>query len=91
MEIEPILLQSGITESIVSYFHSRTKNKHMSILKVYKASVFGIPSIEEGIKVNVTLKENNPFGEDSIHHAQYTIDLAKIRQKRINLLINKTS
>ena len=85
MEIEPILLQSGITESIVSYFHSRTKNKHMSILKVYKANVFGIPSIEEGIKVNVTLKENN-----SIHHAQYTIDLAKIRQKRINLLINKT-
>ena len=91
MEIEPILLQSGITESIVSYFHSRTKNKHMSILKVYKANVFGIPSIEEGIKVNVTLKENNPFGEDSIHHAQYTIDLVKIRQKRINLLINKTS
>ena len=91
MEIDPILLQSGITESIVSYFHSRTKNKHMSIVIVYKANVFGIPSIEEGIKVNVTLKENNPFGEDSIHHAQYTIDLAKIRQKRINLLINKTS
>ena len=86
MEIEPILLQSGITESIVSYFHSRTKNKHMTIVKVYKANVFGIPSIEEGIKINVTLKDNL-----NIRHAQYTIDLAKIRQKRINLLINKTS
>ena len=86
MEIEPILLQSGITESIVSYFHSRTKNKHMSIVKVYKANVFGIPSIEEGIKVDVTLKDNL-----NIRHVQYTIDLAKIRQKRINLLINKTS
>ena len=87
MEIEPILLHSGITESIVSYFHSRTKNKHMSIVKVYKATGFSLLSSgEEGIKVNVILKEN-----DSIHHAQYTIDLAKIRQKRINLLINKTS
>ena len=86
MEIEPILLQSGITESIVSYFHSRTKNKHMTIVKVYKANVFGIPSIEEGIKINVTLKDNL-----NIRHAQYTIDLAKIRQKIINLLINKTS
>ena len=86
MEIEPILLQSGITESIVSYFHSRTKNKHMTIVKVYKANVFGIPSIEEGIKINVTLKDNL-----NIRHAQYTSDLAKIRQKIINLLINKTS
>lgn len=89
MEIEPILLQSGITESIVSYFHSRTNNKHMSIVKVYKATGFSLLSDgQEGIKVNVTLKVNEPFGEDLIHHVQYTIDLAKIRQKRLNLLIN---
>ena len=87
MEIEPILLQSGITESIVSYFHSRTKNKHMSIIKVYKATGFSLLSDgQEGIKINVTLKDNL-----NIRHAQYTIDLAKIRQKIINLLINKTS
>ncbi len=87
MEIEPILLQSGITESIVSYFHSRTKNKHLSIIKVYKAATYkGEEHI--GIKVNVTLKEEDPFGEGSIHHAQYTIDLAKIRNKRLNLLLN---
>jgi O-phosphoseryl-tRNA(Cys) synthetase len=61
----------------------------MTIVKVYKADVFGIPSnVEEGIKVNITLKENVPFGEDIIHHAQYTIDVAKIRQKRLNLLLN---
>jgi len=89
MEIQPILLQHGITENIVNFFHSRTKNMHMTIVKVYKADVFGIPSnVEEGIKVNITLKENVPFGEDIIHHAQYTIDVAKIRQKRLNLLLN---
>lgn len=89
MEIEPILLQHGITENIVNFFHSRTKNMHMTIVKVYKADVFGIPSNgEEGIKVNISLKENVPFGEDIIHHVQYTIDVAKIRQKRLNLLLN---
>jgi len=61
----------------------------MSIIKVYKATGFSLLSDgQEGIKVNVTLKDNKSFG---IHHVQYTIDLAKIRQKRINLLINKTS
>lgn len=89
MEIQPILLQHGITENIVNFFHSRTKNMHMTIVKVYKADVFGIPSNgQEGIKVNVTLKENEPFGEDSIRHVQYTIDVAKIRQKRLNILLN---
>lgn len=89
MEIEPILLQHGITENIINFFHSRTNNKHMTIVKVYKAVVFGIPSNgEEGIKVNITLNENVPFGEDIIHHVQYTIDVAKIRQKRLNLLLN---
>lgn len=89
MEIEPILLQSGITESIVSYFHNRTKNKHMTIVRVYKATGFSLISDgQEGIKVNITLKEEDPFGEGSIHHAQYTIDIAKIRNKRLNLLLN---
>jgi hypothetical protein len=59
----------------------------MSIVKVYKATGFSLLSDgQEGIKVNVTLKDNL-----NIRQAQYTIDLAKIRQKRINLLINKTS
>jgi hypothetical protein len=88
MEIEPILLQYGITENIINFFHSRTKNSNMTIVKVYKASGFSLlMDGQEGIKVDVTLKQNQPFGEDIIRHAQYTIDLAKIRQKRLNLLL----
>jgi|LauGreDrversion4_2_1035121.scaffolds.fasta_scaffold595582_3 hypothetical protein len=88
MEIEPTLLQYGITEFIINFFHSRTKNSHMTIVKVYKATDFSLlMDGQEGIRVNVTLKENQPFGEDIIHHAQYTIDVAKIRQKRLNLLL----
>jgi hypothetical protein len=89
MEIDKELQQQGITESIVNFFHGRTKNSHMTITKVYKVTGFSLLSDgQEGIKVNVTLIENVPFGEDNIHHAQYTIDLAKIRQKRLNLLLN---
>ena len=94
MEIEPILLQSGITESIVSFFHSRTNNKHMTIVKVSKpvhSLIYNITDPESGIRVDLTLKENVPFGKDITHYVQYTIDVAKIRQKIINLLINKTS
>ena len=89
MEIDRELQQQGITESIVNFFHDRTKNSYMTISKVYKVTGFSLLSDgQEGIKVNVTLIENVPFGEDNIHHAQYTIDLAKIRQKRLNLLLN---
>lgn len=89
MEIDTELQQKGITENIINFFHSRTKISYMTITKVYKVTGFSLLSDgQEGIKVNVTLKENVPFGEDNIHHAQYTIDLAKIRQKRINLLLN---
>lgn len=85
MEIDKELQKQGITESIVNFFHGRTKNSHMKITKVYKVTDFSLLSDgQEGIKVNVTLKANN-----MTHHAQYTIDLAKIRQKRINLLLNK--
>ena len=84
MEIDTELRQKGITENIINFFHSRTKNSYMQITKVYKVTGFSLLSDgQEGIKVNVTLKDNN-----ITHHAQYTIDLAKIRQKRINLLIN---
>lgn len=82
MEIDDILRKQGITESIINYFHSKTKNSHMIIIKAYVANTYkGEEHI--GIKVNVTLKDNL-----NIRHAQYTIDLAKIRQKRINLLLN---
>ena len=82
MEIDKELQQQGITESIVNFFHGRTKNSHMTITKVYKATTYKGEELT-GVKVNVTLKANN-----MTHHAQYTINLAEIRQKKINLLLN---
>ena len=83
MEIEPILLQSGLTESIINFFHSRTNNKNYTIISVRKVSGFRIhkDDTSNGIKVCITL-EGNKFVE-------YTIDVAKIRQKKLNILLNK--
>lgn len=87
MEIDIKLKEKGITENILNYFHSRTNNRHMTIVRAYDAVTYKGEEIT-GIKVNVTLKQYEPFGEDIIRHAQYTIDIAEIRQKRLNLLLN---
>ena len=89
MEIDIKLKEKGITENILNFFHSKTNNSHMTIVRAYKATDFSLlMDGQEGIRVNVTLKQSEPFGEDIIRHAQYTIDIAKIRQKRLNLLLN---
>ena len=88
MDIDIKLKEKGITENILNYFHSRTNNRHMTIVRAFDAVTYKGEEIT-GIKVNVTLKQSEPFGEDIIRHAQYTIDIAKIREKRLNLLLNK--
>lgn len=81
MEIDIKLQQQGITENIINFFHSRTNNSHMTIIKAYPAVTYKGEE-NAGVKINVTLQCHG-----IIQHAQYTIDLAKIRQKRLNLLL----
>ena len=85
MQIEPILLQNGLTESIINFFHSRTNNKHYTIISVRNASGFRIDDTSNGIKVCITLKND----KGNKHYVEYTIDVTKIRQKKLNILLNK--
>ena len=82
MEVSESLLSTGINQSILEFFHSRTNNKDMIIVKASKSS-----SSTEGqnIRVLITLKSV----DDRISCVEYTMNLAKIRQKRINLLLIK--
>jgi hypothetical protein len=82
MEIDIKLQEQGITENILNYFHSRTNNSHMTIIKAYPTVTYKGEE-NAGVKVNVTLQSQHAI----ISHAQYTIDIAKIRQKRLNLLL----
>ena len=82
MEVSESLLSTGINESILEFFHSRTNNKDMTIIKASKSS-----SSKEGqdIRVLITLKSVDGY----LSCVEYTMNLAKIRQKRINLLLIK--
>ena len=82
MEVSESLLSTGINQSILEFFHSRTNNKDMTIIKASKSS-----SSKEGqdIRVLITLKSVDGY----LSCVEYTMNLAKIRQKRINLLLIK--
>lgn len=82
MEVSESLLSTGINQSILEFFHSRTNNKDMTIVKATKSS-----SSTEGqnIRVLITLKSVDGY----LSCVEYTMNLAKIRQKIINLLLIK--
>lgn len=82
MEISESLLSIGINQSILEFFHSRTNNKHMTIIKASR-SLHSIDDPE--IRVLITLKSIDGY----ISSVEYTMNVAKIRQKKINLVLNK--
>lgn len=82
MEVSESLLSTGINESILEFFHSRTNNKDMTIIKASKSSS---STKDQNIRVLITLKSVDGY----LSCVEYTMNLAKIRQKRINLLLIK--
>jgi hypothetical protein len=82
MEVSESLLSTGINESILEFFHSRTNNKDMTIIKASKSSS---STEDQNIRVLITLKSVDGY----LSCVEYTMNLAKIRQKRINLLLIK--
>ena len=100
MQISDELKQLGINESIIEYFHNRTRNKHLKVTSVRKAHNITYNKTEpvDGIKVTVRLedwilakKDNNDIPLSNSHpavkYAEYTINIAKIRNKKLNLLL----
>ena len=67
MEISKELLDMGLTEERVLFYHSRTDS-------------------QDGVKVILVL--GSELRELSSGVLQYIIDVAKIRQKRLNILLN---
>lgn len=84
MQISDELKQLGINESIIEYFHNRTRNKHLKVTSVRKAINYSKTEPVDGVKVTVRLELNH-----IVKYAEYTINIAKIRNKKLNLLLNK--
>jgi hypothetical protein len=83
MKIDKELLELGITESILEIFHSNTNNKEYTIISA-KKSAWNYGSRDGNVVVNLELK--TAYG--TTKSVQYNINLAKIRQKQINRILN---
>ena len=77
MEISKELLDMGLTEELLLFYHSRTANSDLTIKSAYISKYD--PYSQDGVKVILVL------GSGVL---QYIIDVAKIRQKRLNILLN---
>lgn len=85
MQISDELKKLGINESIVEYFHNRTRNKHLKVTNVKKAnSIYNKTETVDDVKVTVKLELNH-----TVKYAEYNINIAKIRNKKLNQILNK--
>lgn len=76
MKLNDKLIQEGFTESIIQFAHSRTKLKHIGIKSAF---LFGRNNDNHVVKLNLV--------DGRI--VCYEINLANIRQKKLNLFLSK--
>ena len=87
MEISKELLDMGLTEELLLFYHSRTANSDLTIKSAYISKYD--PYSQDGVKVILVLgSELRELRELSSGLLQYVINVAKIRQKRLNILLN---
>lgn len=81
MEISKELLDMGLTEELLLFYHNRTANSRYCIKKVYIRKSLNDIIWDGSGGVKVFLVTDGGL-------LQYIIDVAKIRQKRLNILLN---
>lgn len=84
MEISKELLDMGLTEELLLFYHSRTANSDLTIKSAYISKYD--PYSQDGVKVILVL--GSELRELSSGVLQYIIDVARIRQKRLNIILN---
>jgi len=77
IDISEELLRMGLTESLLLFYHSRTSNAGYGIKRVF---VRKMNRLSENGSVRVTVETDGGVIE-------YTMDIAKIRDKRLNILL----
>ena len=76
MKLNDKLIQEGFTEAIIQFAHNRTKLKHIGIKSAF---LFGKNNDNHVVKLNLV--------DGRI--VCYEINLANIRQKKLNLFLSK--
>ena len=76
IDISKELLDMGLTEELLLFYHSRTANSDLTIKSAY---ISKYDPYSQDVKVILVV------GSGLL---QYVINVAKIRQKRLNILLN---
>ncbi len=85
IQIENNLFEMGLTEELLLFFHSRTANRDKKISKAF-AERYSWPKYPKPMPGGpIVFKVNFEGGGE----AEYTLEVAKVRQKRLNLLLMK--
>ena len=90
MKIDDILIKLGISDGIIEFVHSRSKNSEFPIISaeysINNKYTRYLESMEGSILVHIVLDTSGSYDPKN-NILEYTINVAKIRQKRINLLL----
>ena len=89
MNIDSKLIELGVTENVLETFHSKTNNSHLKIEKAslaYSGHVYNGVNDDGSIIINLSISDS--FKVTQL--VQYTINLAKIRQKKINIILGSS-
>ena len=79
------LTEAGIAEETLRFFHSRTANADWEIARAWPIDNWFLQRTKKGSEtVRVRLRRGHEEKK-----AEYAIDPAKVRQKRINILLEE--
>lgn len=84
MKIEDKLIQLGINQTLIEFYHGRTRNKESQIIEIYACPFAWKRRMSGEIQEEITVKVKLSNGRIVC----YMFDIAKLRNKRLNLLMN---
>lgn len=84
MKIEDKLIQLGINQTLIEFYHGRTRNKESHIIEIYTCPFAWKRRMSGEIQEEITVKAKLSNGRIVC----YMFDIAKLRNKRLNLLMN---
>jgi hypothetical protein len=80
------LSEAGITEETLRFFHSRTANADWELTEAWPTYNWFLQQVTKKGSETVRVRLRRGHEEKK---AEYTIDPAKVRQKRINILLEE--
>jgi len=84
MKIEDKLIKLGLNQILIEFYHNRTRNKESKIVEIYACPSTWKRRMKGEFQEEITVKAKLSNGR----LVCYMFNIAKLRDKRLNLLMN---